>query len=296
MAIRKSFKPQVHDDYMSEEDEGNYKQFRSYYKREGGQQAEEAPLSDDSEEDQGMSAISFGALNSAAQDFDESDSDAPPEENSSGPASDRVKKRFVKTAKTHKHAPSESSTKRPVSRIRAIPGLTSTSQKNGTSLYIDPRFDAAYGKADLAKARKNYAFLDGYREDEIKTLQKSLGAPVKKGKLMSKTGKGGKKAKPGLQGEEREEVELEIHRLQSRLKTLRDRDLEDKVVKEFKSQQRKKAEDGKLPYFLKNSDKRKLVLTEKFKNMRKKEVNKVIERRRKKNASKERKEMPDRRE
>ena len=57
--------------------------------------------------------------------------------------------------KKNKHAPSESSSKRPVSRIRDIPGLPSRKQQ---TLHTDIRFDAAYGKLIWPRQEKIMPF------------------------------------------------------------------------------------------------------------------------------------------
>jgi ribosomal RNA-processing protein 36 len=214
--------------------------------------------------DEEMSSVSFGALNRAQRELAEeqqsgsedemldSDSDGPPEEETSGPHKRRSK-----------HAPAEASSKRPVSWIRDVPGLD---KKKTDTLYRDIRFDAAYGKADLARTRKDYAFLNEYREKEIEEMTK----------LAEKT----------KDLDERAKLRTAIQAQQSRLKTMKDRDFEHEVLSKHKKENRNSN------YFLKRSDKRNLVLKEKFKTMKKKDVDRVIERRRKKNASKERKQMP----
>lgn len=58
------------------------------------------------------------------------------------------------------------------------------------------------------------------------------------------------------------------------------RDFENEVVSKYNKQVKDGARDG--PKFLKRSDKRKLVLAEQFKSMRKKDVTKSLERKRKK--------------
>lgn len=162
--------------------------------------------------------------------------------------------------KKHKHAPREMSSKKKVSVIREIPGLAKTPKT--TSLYRDIRFDPAYGKADLQSTRKKYAFLDDYRQAEITELKEML--------------------KGCTDNDQRLEIKQMIQGLESRLLTMANRDFEAKVLSQAPS-------NGK---YLKRSEKKKLVLAEKFKTMKRKDVERAIERRRKKNAAKERKNMP----
>lgn len=233
-------------------------------------------------DDEEMSKISFGALNraqtklnkhnqkhktqednykSSEEEFfdSDSDSDGPPEETSS---KDTKKKK-------NKHAPSESSSKRPVSRIRDIPGLPSRKQQ---TLHTDIRFDAAYGKADLAKARKDYAFLDEYRKQEIANMESLL-----------------KDKKSRLNDDEREEIKLQLQSLKSRMDTLKNRDLENSILSNYKKQQMESFKEGKVkkPYFLKRSDKRKILQKAKFDSMKPKQREKAMERKRKKRLGKE---------
>ncbi|EMG48089.1 RRP36 rRNA biogenesis protein RRP36 [Candida maltosa Xu316] len=237
-----------------------------------------------SDDDDDLSKISFGALNKAqsqiqrqskynndvsddeeSNDFFESDSDSdgPPTEVSSKNSNNNNSK------KKSKHAPSESSSKRPVSKIRDIPGLPS---RKSQTLHTDIRFDAAYGKADLNKARKNYAFLDDYRKQEIANMEKILAD---------------KKSK--LHDYEKEEIKLQLQSLKSRMDTLKNRDLETQVLSNYKKRQMDDFKSGKVdkPYFLKRSEKRKVLQKAKFDSMKPKQREKTMERKRKKRLGKE---------
>ncbi|ODV80098.1 DUF947-domain-containing protein [Suhomyces tanzawaensis NRRL Y-17324] len=231
-------------------------------------------LHDDSDDE--YSTLSFGALNAAQEKLkhqqdqsdseseseSDSDSDAPPRQSSS-------KKRFTKTPKKNKHAPTESSSKRPVSRIRDIPGLETKS-----TLHTDIRFDPAYGKADLAKTRKDYAFLDEYRHKEVESMQAILKD---------------KKSQRLLSNHERDDIQLRLQSLKSRLDTMKNRDLEAKILADHKRLQLKGFKDGNQskPYFLKKSEQRKLIQKAKFEGMKASQREKVMERKRKRRLGKE---------
>lgn len=156
--------------------------------------------------------------------------------------------------------PSEQSTKRPVSRIREVPGL---SNNKSSSLYQDPRFDTALGKADLKQARRNYQFLDQYREDEINDMRTQL-----------------KKAKTNY---ESDTLKKAIQSQKSRLETLKRRDQESEIMSKLKNKKISRAK------------KRELVLKERFNNMSSREVTRTVERRRRKVAQKQKKMLPERR-
>lgn len=154
--------------------------------------------------------------------------------------------------------PSEQSTKRPVSRVREIPGL-----QKAAGLYQDPRFDTALGKSDLRSARRNYQFLDAYRQSEIDELRGQL-----------------KKARTD---EDRELLGKTIQSQRSRLETLKRRDEEEEILKHVGNKKMSRAK------------KRELVLKERFNRMSSKDVARTVERRRRKVAQKQKKLLPERR-
>lgn len=216
------------------------------------------------EEETPYGSVSFGSLSKAQAEL-EDDSGSEPEGASSQYSSQRSSKnRLQGSSKKSKHAPSEVSAKKPVSVIRELPGT----KKETTGLYRDIRFDPAYGKADLHKTRANYAFLNSYRENELKEMKDRL--------------------KVTKDDQERSQLNKAIMSLSSRLKTLKDRDFEHEALQKAKRSQ----PDGK---YLTRKEKREFVLKEKLKTMKKKDIDRAIERRRKKVSSRERKQMPDRR-
>jgi len=239
------------------------------------------------ESDDELATLSFGSLSSAQKKIEQesrgerksnlSNSKSPGSSSSYAPNSRGSKNtRGADKKKKSKHAPTESSSKAPVSRVREIEGLGSKYKDN--SLYRDIRFDAAYGKADLGAIRKNYAFLDEYREQELSQM-----------KLMLKD----KKAASLLSNREREDIEYKVQSLKSRLDTMKNRDLETKILSDHKKEQLKKFKDGSQtnPYFLKKSDKRKLIQKAKFDTMRSSQREKVMERKRKRRLGKEFREL-----
>lgn len=170
-----------------------------------------------------------------------------------------------------KHAPAESLLKRPVSRVREISGLENP--KN-FSLHTDIRFDPAYGVADRTKARKDYAFLDEYRKTEIATMRAALNNKA-------------------LDESSREEIKFRIQLLQSRLDTLKNRDLELQIIQSHKREQMTKVNSGTqaAPFYLKKSDQRRLVQKAKFDLLKALQREKVMERKRKRRLGKEFKQL-----
>lgn len=175
-----------------------------------------------------------------------------------------------KDKKKSKHAPTEASSKKKPSKIRQIPGLDNPKYK---TLYKDIRFDAALGKADLAKVRKDYKFLDDYRQNEIQTIQSMLKNPKVKNKMSQR---------------EIEELEYQSKSLKSRLESLKNKDMQQEILKKYKDQN--KGTNGNK-FYLKKSEERKIIQKHKFENMKASEREKVMERKRKRRLGKEFKQL-----
>lgn len=173
-----------------------------------------------------------------------------------------------KKKKKHKNAPAELPSNKPVRRLRVTADNTKKEDK-----FMDPRFAEYTGKLDLDKFHNSYAFLDQYQESEINNLSK-----VSK-KLKSENKK--------------QVVKSELLKMKQEM-TERRRALRAKeVIKEAEREERQKVKEGKKPFFLKNSAKKAIVLEERFKELKKDhKLKKFIEKKRRKNASKDRRWMP----
>ncbi|WQF79958.1 Putative rRNA biogenesis protein RRP36 [Colletotrichum destructivum] len=221
-----------------------------------------------------ISAVSFGALakaqasmpasnkrrNAGAETSDsESESDSGPEEVGRKP------KYGANLAKrTSKHAPMEQSSKKPVSRRREVIVVPKMEVR-------DPRFDPLSGPVDEAKARKAYAFLDDYRKDEMRELRGEI----------KKTKDAGKK----------EEMKRLLLSMESKIKTRERKQREADVISEHKRKEKELVKQGKQPFYLKKSEQKKRFLMDQFAGMKKKQVDRTIERKRKKVVGRERKEL-----
>ena len=120
--------------------------------------------------------------------------------------------------------------------------------------------------------KRNYAFLDSYRDAEIAELK----AGLKKEKDVAK----------------RETLKKALTSMESRRKTQQLKDQRQEVVRLHRREERAKVAEGKKPFFLKKGEIKERALKERFRGMKSKQVDKVIERRRKKLTAKERKGMP----
>lgn len=196
----------------------------------------------------------------------DSDSEGLFEEEGSGYSRGSHRDGGDKKKKKSKHAPSESSSKKRVSKIRQIPGLDNPKHK---TLYKDIRFDTALGRADQEKVRKDYKFLDEYRQNEINQIESMLKNPKIRNKLSN---------------HEIQEMEYQAKSLKSRLDSLKNRDIEKDVLKKYKEQN--KGTNGNK-FYLKKSEQRKIIQKHKFENLKASERQKVMERKRKRRLGKE---------
>ncbi|OOQ87472.1 rRNA biogenesis protein rrp36 [Penicillium brasilianum] len=178
-----------------------------------------------------------------------------------------------KAARASKHAPMVQSSKYAVGRKRVIVEPPATAKAR------DPRFDAAVmghsGKGLNAKAsEKNYAFLEDYRASELRDLKRQM-AQTKN-------------------PEAKEALKRQIRSATDQQKARENRKREEAVIAEHKKKEKEAIRDGKksTPYYLKKSDLKKQVMQKKYEEMGSRDRAKALERRRKKIASKERKDMP----
>jgi ribosomal RNA-processing protein 36 len=183
--------------------------------------------------------------------------------------------------RSSKHAPVEITSKKAVSRKRDFLTVTAETKRSQAR---DPRFTplgagagiAAAGRAgstiDEIKARKAYAFLDDYRESEMAELRvaikKSKDAPAK------------------------EKLQKALMSMESRKRTQDRRDRERAVIEDHRKKEKELVSQGKTPFYLKKAEQKKRVLVDQFQGLNKGQVDKAIERRRKKVDGKEKKLLP----
>ncbi|KAL4818244.1 rRNA biogenesis protein rrp36 [Aspergillus spinulosporus] len=175
-------------------------------------------------------------------------------------------------SRTSKHAPTVQSSKYAVSRKRTIIEPPSIPKSR------DPRFDPTIvggrGGSGSSAPSDAYAFLDDYRAAELRELKEQL-AKTKDVKR-------------------REALQREIRSMTDRLRAIENHKREKEILSEHKKREKQLIREGKKakPYFLKKSDIKKQALLKKYEGMKSKDRAKALERRRKKAAAKERKEMP----
>ncbi|KAK4233601.1 hypothetical protein C8A03DRAFT_19352 [Achaetomium macrosporum] len=247
---------------------------------------------EEDEEDEGTpqidaSQLSFGALAKAQSALGSSSrrrragtaNEKEDDESRHPTRSERDTKKPEKEKRPNKHAPAVASSKYPVSRKRDF--LTVTAAELKKPQPRDPRFmplgpgattSTSTSKIDEIKARKAYAFLDEYRESEMRQLREAI-----------------KKTRNAAQ---REELQKALMSMESRKKAQERKDKERAIIEEHRKKEKELVKQGKKPFYLKRSEQKKRLLVDQFQNMKKKQVDKAIERRRKKIAAKEKKLLP----
>ena len=120
---------------------------------------------------------------------------------------------------------------------------------------------------------KNYSFLNDYRTSEISALKSSI--------------------RTTKDDAAKEALKRQLLSMESREKARVTKEVQQDVLREHRRREKEAVEKGKKPFYLKKGEQKKLALVKKFEGMGEKKVERVIERRRKKKAGKERKGMPD---
>ncbi|KAK8100269.1 hypothetical protein PG999_010643 [Apiospora kogelbergensis] len=255
--------------------------------------------SEDDDEDPSSldpSQISFGALAKAQasmpkrrkharkgeEDDEDSDNSDVSEEDTRGGGADgfggrESERKHALQKRSSKHAPMEVTAKRAVTRKREVVSVPKVVARDprfgplGTTTTSSSRRHPNPAMEEEA-TRRNYAFLDKYRDDEMAELKKEV-----------------KKARDPAA---KEKLQRAVMSMQSRKQMLERRDAERAVVAEHRRQEKELVKQGKQPFYLKKSEQKKRVIMDRFAGMKKGQVDKAIERKRKKLASKERREMP----
>ncbi|KAG8532113.1 uncharacterized protein KY384_003750 [Bacidia gigantensis] len=168
--------------------------------------------------------------------------------------------------RTSKHAPAELSSKKAVSRKRSAIPVHHPDIR-------DPRFERTSGSVNREQVRRNYAFLSTYRDGEIAELEAGL-----------------RKTKDA---NAREKMKKALLSLQSRKRTEESKEQQQEVLRTHRREEKEKVmKTGKKPFHLKKSQIKERALLERFKGLKEKQIDKAIEKRRRKVTAKERKGMP----
>lgn len=178
------------------------------------------------------------------------------------------KKGTIKNESDSDGPPEELTAKRKVPAL----GLAKNSRKAVQSSFRDPRFDAKQGYFSGTKFRAQYGFINDLRSQELTTLKKQLAH--------------------SNDPERTEQLKFTIRRTENQILEFNKQKEQDKKRKEEKLQVRRAIDDGKQPYYEKNSTRKARELVEKYNKL--KEVGKIgkhIDKRKRKITSKDRKKL-----
>ncbi|XP_036763158.2 kelch domain-containing protein 3 isoform X5 [Manis pentadactyla] len=165
-----------------------------------------------------------------------------------------------------KHRPLEMSAKVRVPFLRQVVPISKKVAR-------DPRFDDLSGEYNPEVFDKTYQFLNDIRAKEKKLVKKQL----KKHHSREKH----EKLQQLLQRMEQQELAQQEQKRQQELRLA------------LKRERRAQAQQGRRPYFLKKSEQRQLALAEKFKELkRSKKLDSFLNRKRRRNAGKDRRHLP----
>ncbi|KAF4338822.1 kinase [Fusarium beomiforme] len=245
---------------------------------EGGGEGSEEGSEDESELEQDtpnidLSSVSFGALAKAQASLPSAGRKSKfktPAENETpvteapAPRKSAKSKDEPKPKRSSKHAPQEQTSKKPVSRRREI-------IPDNRRQYRDPRFDPLVGRVDEEKASKAYAFLDEYRDKEMADLRAQI--------------------KTTKDSYEKDKLKRQLQSMESRKKANQRKQEEERLLKEHRKKEKELVAQGKTPFYLKKSEQKKQLLVNRYEGMSKGQVDRAIERKRKKVAGKEKKEL-----
>jgi len=241
------------------------------------QSDEEDSGSEDSEPEEAAS-ISFGALAKAQnsmQNFSEGKSGADVKKSKKGSddpwedneAAERKagRKDHRDFSRSSKHAPAEISSKKAVSRKREVVPVAKRE-------YRDPRFEPLTGQVDDTKINKAYSFLNDYRQDEIERLKEQI-----------------KKTKDEA---EKERLKRTLLSMESKVKAAARKAKEQEILDKHRKEEKELVKQGKKPFYLKKAEQKKQLIMDQYSSLKGKQLDHVIERRRKKVEGKEKKNLP----
>ncbi|GAC73411.1 uncharacterized conserved protein [Moesziomyces antarcticus T-34] len=199
--------------------------------------------------------------------------------------------------RANKNAPTEISSKRPVSRRRTVVDTP-------TAHIRDPRFESLSGSVNKDLFSKSYSFLPDMFKDELSTLKKTL-AKLKK-QEATQAGPKAKSEHAQAIRDERAKVEAALRRAEGLAGERERRQRESTVKARIKTQNKERVDKGLQPFYPKKSEIKQMLLKDKYDRLagtgdtegrrasgqEKKQLKKALERRRRKNAQKEKRDMP----
>ncbi len=163
--------------------------------------------------------------------------------------------------------PTELSAKKPVSRFRNV--MTDTARNK----FVDPRFNDLCGEFRPEIYNTAYSFIDEYKKDDLKVLSMAY--------------------EKEQDEDYKEELRMHIQRERDAIARREHELLAKKKISAAKKQEVDAVRKGKTPYFLKKSKIRELELEAKYEQVKGKgNLSQYLSKRRKANAAKDRRWLP----
>ncbi|OAX38762.1 DUF947-domain-containing protein [Rhizopogon vinicolor AM-OR11-026] len=225
--------------------------------------------------------------NASSENSSASDDDEPPRSTTAkGKGREKLERdpkiRKDLAKRSSKHAPTEITSKRPVSRRRTVVESKAPQPR-------DPRFLHITGDYKPEKFREQYNFLSSLHSNELKTLRESL---KRARKLLANS-------PHDLRAEREREVgrlELAVKRGESTVNRDKREKVETDALQKATREEREKRQHGKAGWWMKASDKKELLMKARYEEIAssggKRAVKKAIEKKQKKISQKEKKSRP----
>ncbi|CEL57897.1 rRNA biogenesis protein RRP36 OS=Laccaria bicolor (strain S238N-H82 / ATCC MYA-4686) GN=RRP36 PE=3 SV=1 [Rhizoctonia solani AG-1 IB] len=206
----------------------------------------------------------------------DSDSSSGPETTSTNPPKPEwttAKRKRDIAKRSSKHAPTEVTSKRPVSRHRSVVDVPVIETR-------DPRFTPLAGQLSQPQYSRSYSFITDLQKGEAESLRASLA----------------KARKQRAPWETIESLERALKRAESAIEKAKRDEREREALEKVRKEEKEKRQGGKGAWYMKKSEKRELLLKAKFDDLAasggQNAVRKAIDKRKKKIAQKEKKARP----
>ncbi|XP_071787422.1 ribosomal RNA processing protein 36 homolog [Asterias amurensis] len=175
--------------------------------------------------------------------------------------------RRKKFKRANKNRPQEVTSKVPVSRFRNVIAVKESVRR-------DPRFDDLSGQYNEAAFNSNYSFMEGVRRRELTEVKNEL--------------------KEAATEEKKEELLRLMQRMKQQEIERKQKQTEKEASTEHKKKEKELVKQGKKPFFLKKSEQKKVELANQYMKLKQSgKLDKHLARKRKKNATKDRKHLPN---
>ncbi|CUA76882.1 rRNA biogenesis protein RRP36 [Rhizoctonia solani] len=232
--------------------------------------SEQKPDSSEQEQD---SSSETSSQNSDSDSDSGSEPEATSSKSKSKPEWTTAKRKQDISKRSSKHAPTEVTSKRPVSRHRSVVDVPVIATR-------DPRFAPLSGQLSQPQYSHSYSFISEIQKNEAETLRASLA----------------KARKQRAPWETIESLERALKRAESAVEKAKRDERERETLVKAKKEEKEKRKSGKGAWFMKKSEKRELLLKAKFDDIAasggQNAVRKAIDKRKKKMAQKEKKARP----